>query len=168
MQKQIYLCGFMGAGKTTFLNRLSLSRQIACYDLDNLLLEALQEESVGTVVQKMGWPFYRSLEQEKIAQFLNSSNSFILALGGGALNPLLAQELNKRSILIWLKTPFEICYERILLEGAKRPLLAQGKVALLKLYEEREATYALSYYHLSMEVQEQIQSPVDLLEFIKN
>lgn len=168
MQKQIYLCGFMGAGKSTLLKRLAVCQEINCYDLDELLLNEAQEKTVGALIEKKGWPFFRALEQQKISQLLASDESFVLALGGGALSAELAKMLNEKGALIWLKTPFDICYERILMEGEKRPLLAQGKATLLELFNERQALYSLSRYHFSLEIQEQIQSPVDLLDLIKN
>ncbi len=168
MQKQIYLCGFMGAGKSTLLKRLAVSKEINCYDLDDLLLNEAQEKTVGALVEKNGWPFFRALEQKKISELMNSSQSFILALGGGALTEDLVKKLNEKGALIWLNTPFDVCYERVLIEGLKRPLVAQGKASLAKLFDEREALYSLSRYQFSPEIQEQIQSPVDLLDLIKN
>jgi len=170
MPKQIYLCGFMGSGKSTILKRLRTSQEINGYDLDELILEKTQFSSVGALVHAKGWDFFRALEQEIIKEFYStpatSSQSFVLALGGGALNAPLAKILNERGELIWLNTPFELCYERILAQGETRPLLALGKVGLQKLFDERVSQYGLSKHHFSVEIQEKIVDLTSLRNFL--
>ena len=102
---------------------------------------------------------------------LQSTEEFVMALGGGSLTLDLVATLNEKATLIWLATPFQVCLDRVLLEEKltpKRPLLSQGIEFLTKLYEEREPLYRLSGIHLFPSNQDQIQSYEDLLEHIKN
>lgn len=169
--RQIYLCGFMGSGKSTLLKRLAPYKQVGFYDLDDLILKELGEQSVGAVVDKYGWPFFRKKEAEIIESKLKSSEEFVMSLGGGSLTSELVATLNEKATLVWLATPFQVCLDRVLLEEKltpKRPLLSQGRDFLSKLYEERETLYRLSRVHLFSSNQDQIQSYIDLLEYIKN
>ncbi len=169
--RQIYLCGFMGSGKSTLLKRLAPYKQVGFYDLDDLILKELGEKSVGAVVDKQGWAFFRKKEAEILELKLKSNEEFVMALGGGSLTPDLVATLNEKATLVWLATPFQVCLERVLLEeklAPKRPLLSQGIEFLTKLYDEREPLYRLSGVHLFSSNQDQIQNYIDLLEYIKN
>ena len=54
------------------------------------------------------------------------------------------------SVLIWLETSFEKCFERISKDGVgKRPLLKKGKSFIYKLYLERRSLYEKSHMSIS-------------------
>jgi shikimate kinase len=59
-----------------------------------------------------------------------------LALGGGALTGVK----NDGAKLVFLDTPFELCYERIT-NDFNRPLVSLKKEELRKLYNERLTLY---------------------------
>ncbi len=155
----ILICGFMGAGKTTFLSQLekNSSEKNLYLDLDQVLVEkhSGQFENLSQLIGHFGWEQFRELEFETLVNLVElngekSDRDLIVALGGGSLNiPLLSLIKKDQAIfLVWLKTSFNICLERI--EGDQlRPLAKKGANGLEKLYLEREKLYRKADYCLT-------------------
>ena len=137
----------MGAGKTFWLNQLKLkspNSDFNFFDLDQEIANFLNiaQNELGDFIIRQGFPAFRKLEQERIAAFLGLKLNGILALGGGALNAELFKKVeNQANIkIVFLNTPFEVCYQRIK-NDPHRPLALLEKKELKALYEERLPLY---------------------------
>lgn len=144
---KILICGFMGSGKTYWLNHLikkSNGSDFEFLDLDREIASHLNifPMKLGEWINTSGWPAFRKIEVEKINHFLSSKNDGVLCLGGGALTEALLNHIrNDANVkMVFLNTPFDLCYERII-GDANRPLVSLEKEELRKLYDQRTALY---------------------------
>jgi shikimate kinase len=168
--KNILICGFMGCGKSYFLNKLKNNQSsCGCFDVDDeLRLRLGAIDGLGKKIEEIGWNKFRAEEKSLLSHLFKQSGCKIIGLGGGAFNKE-TQELilgMKRNIVIWINTPFEICYERIR-EDTNRPLVKKGKDFLFDLYKKREKYYSLSHMNLNLKGQNDIQNFQELLVKIK-
>ncbi len=143
----IFLCGFMGSGKTTAAPMVA--SRLSCTSLD---LDAQIEKDAGKSISRIfadeGEPRFRALETRALEQLGSSSIRQVVALGGGALIATQNRELIARlGTLIYLKASPEELERRLSPEALQRPLLQGAAGAALRmrigqLLEERSALYA--------------------------
>ena len=164
---KIFLCGFMGAGKTRLLRRLEGNSDHGWSFLDlDAGIEQDEKMSIDSIVEKNGWDYFRKLERDRIERILDSqSGKIIVALGGGALcGGNLEKILKVEGVcLVWIKTPLDVCIERISKDG-ERPLVRRGLKYLKDLYRQRCEDYEFSTIHLDVEEQDLITHPDGLLD----
>lgn len=136
--RNIYLCGFMGCGKS-YIGRILSERLGACLiDLDTYI-EEKEAMSIPEIFEKYGEPHFRKLEEKYIREMPDNS---IVATGGGAvINPVTAETARNAGTVLFLDTDFETCYKRI--EGdAHRPLVMKNtKEQLRELFDKRREIY---------------------------
>lgn len=139
LQQPVFLCGFMGCGKTT-AGRL-FAKQIGCvfYDLDDYIEQTLGMK-IPEIFNRHGEDYFRRAETDALKHFI--SKPAVVATGGGALvseeNGALALEY---AVSVLIDTDFDTCYARI--QGDKyRPLAANAtREELLARYESRLPFY---------------------------
>lgn len=144
----IYLCGFMGSGKTTvgkaLAERLAATNKYGFpfTDLDEYI-EKTEGRRIKDIFEIDGEEYFRNLEVKAIIEL--SSVGGVIALGGGTiLNPEAAKAANACGRVIYLDVPFESCYERITEQdgGESRPIFSRcSKVELEDLYATRAGIY---------------------------
>jgi shikimate kinase len=156
----------MGSGKSTLLEKFE-SDAVATFDLDREVLKPYLREfnSLGELIEDWGFPRFRDEEFKKLKELVEMApNPSVISLGGGTLTRKEGLEflLNHPQIrLVWLSTPFPVCWERIA-KVKGRPLLAQGKEAMERLYNERLGTYQMASSHLDVDAQSKINNFADL------
>lgn len=141
--KNIYLCGFMGSGKTT-VGRY-LARQIEAPFLDtDREIEKRQGRKITEIFAQDGEPAFRRMERE-LLQELATKEGFVIATGGGMILKEENARLAKRTgYIVLLELPFEECYRRIS-SNQKRPIVVEKtKEELEQLYRERQGCYRAS------------------------
>lgn len=134
----IYLCGFMGCGKTFMGRRISELLAVPFVDLDSFIVEN-EGMTIPEIFDKFGEQHFRALEASYIRKL---SGGNIVATGGGAIiNPQTAEFARKSGAVIFINTDFETCYARI--QGDQnRPLVMNSTKAQLKeLYNKRKPIY---------------------------
>lgn len=136
--KNIYLCGFMGCGKTTVADALAKQRGLPCYDIDALIVK--QQGMTIPQMFERGEAFFR--QAETAALRATGSVPGIYATGGG----ILTQEengrlLNQMGILVFLDTPFSLCYQRIRGDENRPNAVSRTQKELQALYEQRLPHY---------------------------
>lgn len=136
--RNIYLCGFMGCGKS-HIGRL-ISRQLGCnfVDLDSYI-EEKEGMTIPQIFDKHGEPHFRKLEEKYICEMPENS---VVATGGGAIiNPVTAESAREAGAVVFLDADFELCYERIK-DDTHRPLVMKNtKEQLLELFNKRREIY---------------------------
>ena len=137
--KPIFLCGFMGCGKSTVGKRLACALKCSFIDMDDYI-EKQEGRSISEIFETEGEEYFRNLETETIKKLGNEKG--VIATGGGAL---LREEngsaAKKFGIPVFIDTKFSVCYNRI--KGdKKRPLAYNSKrEELKKLYDKRKRLY---------------------------
>ncbi|MFQ6112509.1 MAG: shikimate kinase [bacterium] len=144
LDHNIYLVGFMGAGKSTVGKILAKKLRARFFDTD-ALIEMKLNKSISNIFAEKGEPCFREIEAE-IVKEVASSNNAVIALGGGAV---IRQEnwerIKKSGITIYLKWDIKSLIPRI--QGDTSRPLAQEKTGspvnyeIEKLLLEREPFY---------------------------
>lgn len=138
--QRLILLGFMGAGKST-IGRLLASR----LHWDFLDLDAhIETRNQATIPQlfTQGESHFRSLESAALADALTRSNT-ILALGGGTPEDPSNRRLIEQTpgaFTIFLSAPFEVLYDRCILQQIDRPILADLDLARDR-FDRRQPLY---------------------------
>lgn len=138
MSTSVYLCGFMGCGKSHIGRMLSSQMNREFIDLDKYIVNA-EKMTIPEIFEKFGEPHFRSLEAKYIREL---SGGKIIATGGGALiNDETAKFARESGISVYINTSFEICYRRI--KGdTNRPLVVNNTPGQLEeLYKKRAEIY---------------------------
>lgn len=157
----VFLCGFMGCGKST-IGRLA-AKKLGCgfCDTDDLIVRTL-DMTIPDIFAHKGEPFFRKTEAEIVKSLCGKTT--VAACGGGAmLNPDTAKAAKESgSAVIFLDVPFEMCYERIK-DDTNRPIVMNStKEELEKLYNDRRSIY-ISNSTIRLEC---CGSPVEIAEQI--
>lgn len=137
-QISVYLCGFMGCGKSHVGKLLASQLGMPLVDLDKYIVNA-EKMSIPKIFEKFGEPHFRSLEAKYIREL---SGGNVVATGGGALiNDETAKFARESGISVYINTSFELCYKRI--KGDKnRPLVMNNTPEQLEeLYNKRDVIY---------------------------
>ena len=142
---KILICGFMGAGKSSFLKKFQPNKLgFDCIDLNHAIAVDLRTrpERLEEWILENGYPQFRDLERSKIKMLLRHSNSLVIALGAGTLTKEILELIDRdlECKLIFLDTSFEVCLERIK-DDPSRPLSKIALSELKKLYENRRVDY---------------------------
>ena len=143
---KIYLIGFMGSGKTYWGRRLCEKLKLPFFDLDEQIVNA-ENKSINDIFAGQGEEYFRVKEKEILHLLTESHTGFILSCGGGApcyFNNI--EYMNRSGTTVWLNTPMEILYERLLKEKENRPLLKnlsddQMKSFIKKKFSDRKIYY---------------------------
>ncbi len=139
LKQHIWLCGFMGCGKSTVGSALAALTGARFLDMDSYI-EAREGRTIPEIFADSGEPYFRKAETETVTA-LGSETPAVIATGGGAMvSPINAAEAKKSGIVLLLDIPFEACYARIC--DSDRPIVRRSsKEELRQLYETRRALY---------------------------
>jgi shikimate kinase len=144
--KILYLCGFMGCGKSTSGMFAAQKLRVGFVDLDSYI-EKSAMLSIPEIFAAHGESRFRELETAAITE-ASESISGIIALGGGAvIKPENITAINKYGVLVYIDTDFAACYERIKADP-NRPLAAKSREELETLYEARTQIYFKNAKHI--------------------
>ena len=134
----IYLCGFMGCGKSHIGRMLARIMHKELVDLDAVIVER-EGMSIPEIFAQYGEPHFRELEAKYIREL---SDGYIVATGGGALiNDATAEFARRSGLSVYINTSFENCYARIK-NDTNRPLVVKNtKEQLEELYSKRAEIY---------------------------
>ena len=138
MKSTVYLCGFMGCGKSHIGRMLASQLNRVLVDLDKYIV-GKEEMSIPEIFDKFGEPHFRTLEAKYIREL---SGGNIVATGGGALiNDETARFARESGVSVYINTSFENCYRRI--KGdTNRPLVMNNTPEQLEeLYNKRAEIY---------------------------
>lgn len=134
----VYLCGFMGCGKSHVGRQLAAALGREFVDLDRYIINA-ERMTIPFIFEKFGEPHFRRLEAKYIREL---SGDKVVATGGGALiNDETAEYARQSGLSVYINTSFEICYNRIK-DDTNRPLVVKNtKRQLEELYNTRDVIY---------------------------
>lgn len=123
---KIFLCGYMGSGKSLVARHLATKLNYSHIDLDDQI-SLMQEMSVPDIFNQKGELYFRKLETEVLKDTLAEPSSLIVALGGGTLSYGDNLQLIKNTEdthMVYLKASVEFLTERLFNEKETRPVIS--------------------------------------------
>ena len=142
----IFLCGFMGCGKTTVGEILAKKLVLPLIDTDAYIVEQ-EGKSIPDIFAQDGEPYFRKKEAEAIRTLC--TQYAVISCGGGAmLNPDSADYARKNGAVVLLDESFDTCYGRI--QGdTNRPIVQRStRDELHQLFDKRSGTYRAHASHV--------------------
>jgi shikimate kinase len=140
---KIYLIGFMGSGKSYWGRQLSKKLGIPFFDLDEQIVSH-EGKPITEIFASEGEEYFRLLEKDILHIISESHESFVMACGGGTPCYFSNIEyMNQSGTTIWINTPMNILFERLIQEKKHRPLISelsdeQLKAFIIKKYADRK------------------------------
>ena len=113
----------MGSGKTLVSKELSILNNFKIFDLDTEISKQ-NNRSITEIFKEKGEIFFRKTEKEVLEKILSSEKNIILSLGGGTpcyYNNI--DNINEKTISVFLKTNVKTLAQRLSSEKDKRPLI---------------------------------------------
>lgn len=123
---KIFLCGYMGSGKSLVARHLAAKLNLCAIDLDDQIA-LMEEKSIPDIFNQKGELYFRKLETRVLQDTLEDPSSFIVALGGGTPSygdniGLIKNTPNVQ--LVYLKASVEFLTERLFHEKDNRPVIS--------------------------------------------
>ena len=137
--RPVFLCGFMGCGKSTVGKLLAKKLGKEFIDLDEYI-EQTEGMSIPDIFAQKGEPYFRALESRLLGELPPSAG--VVATGGGTLLKKENGDLAKASgTVVYIDAPFELCYDRIK-DDPHRPIaVSSTREQLFERYEQRVPLY---------------------------
>ncbi len=138
--RPVYLCGFMGCGKSTIGRQLAKKLGREFIDLDTYI-EEREGMKISQIFEEKGEPYFRQKETEALSDIPSSVG--VIATGGGALlTDENAEIARKLGTVVYIDVPFEICYDRIKGDKSRPIAFNSTKEELLERYNSRHTLYS--------------------------
>lgn len=136
--RNIYLCGFMGCGKSYTGKKLAEKMDCILVDLD-AYIEEKEGRTIPEIFAQDGETHFRELEAKYIREMPENS---VVATGGGAIiNPVTAETARNAGTVIFLDADFELCYSRIKGDTHRPLVMKNTKEQLEQLFNTRREIY---------------------------
>lgn len=135
----IFLCGFMGCGKTTIGKCLAEKLSAKYIDMDEYI-EKHEGKKISQIFAEKGEPYFRQIEADTVKN-LSETNGIISCGGGAMLNDKSSETARENGEVVFLDVPFDVCYERIN-NDLNRPIVMNNTKEQLKaIYDRRYPVY---------------------------
>ena len=129
--------GFMGAGKTTGARAAAAALGVRAIDTDREL-----EQRLGTSIEDYfashGERAFREIEEDVVAEVLETPPAPVISIGGGAIGSARVRELLARHTVVMLDVDEPTAWRRA---GGKRRPLARDRERFAALHAERAPIY---------------------------
>lgn len=137
----IVLIGFMGAGKSTVSDYLSMMFAMKAVEMDQVIAER-EQMSIPDIFAAYGEEYFRDRETELLTELQSERNVVISCGGGAAMRERNVAEMKKNGKVVLLSASPEVIYDRVK-DNDDRPVL-QGRKnikGISELMEERREKY---------------------------
>lgn len=137
----VFLIGFMGAGKSTVAKCLEKELGMELVEMDERIVEE-QGVSINEIFEKYGEDGFRDIES-KLVQDLGETKASIVSCGGGVvIRPQNVENMKRSGKIVFLTATPETILERVK-NGKDRPLLNghMNVEYISELMEKRRALY---------------------------
>jgi shikimate kinase len=110
--KNIFLIGFMGAGKSSVGRILSDTLNLAYCDIDEEI-EERYEMKIYEIFQKFGEDYFRDIETQALRDILNDTRRVIATGGGVVLREENWEIMERAGITVYLRASLDSLWSRI-------------------------------------------------------
>jgi len=158
----IFLVGFMGAGKTSVGRQLARHMNARFLDLDHELSGKFGC-SIAEGFENSGETSFRAAETDLLRE-LSADSGLVVATGGGAFstdgNRRIIEE--RGGVSVFLDVPWDVLQQRLERDNADRPVYRDAEQAR-RLFEERRQHYLRATVSVALSGDE---SPEHIVETI--
>lgn len=137
----IFLIGFMGAGKSTIAKELQSMLNMSLVEMDARIVEE-QGMSINDIFAKYGEDHFRDIESQLVIDIGDEGNTIVSCGGGVVVRPQNTENMKKSGKIIFLSATPETIYERVK-DSTDRPILNGNMNVeyIAELMEKRRALY---------------------------
>ena len=121
MKENIFLIGFMGAGKSTVARAMKKHYGMRLIEMDEQI-EYQEKMSVPKIFEVHGEPYFRQLETDLLEGLSSQENTVVSCGGGVPMRACNVEAMRKSGKVIYLRTSPQQIYERVK-TSHNRPLL---------------------------------------------
>lgn len=135
-KKLIFMCGFMGCGKTTQGKKLAKEMGYYFIDLDDYISNKY-DNTITDLFQEVGEDEFRKIESSSLRECINDNMKALIATGGGT--PCFNNNIDlmkSNGKVIYLKMEPEALYNRLFNAKNERPLIKDKANEEMLLYIE--------------------------------
>ncbi len=119
--KNIYLIGFMGAGKSSVAREIGKMTGADCLEMD-ALIEQEQGMAITEIFERFGEPHFRDLETKLLRSFCRKEGHIISCGGGSVLREENVALMKENGCIVFLAARPETIFERVK-DSTSRPVL---------------------------------------------
>ena len=153
-ERNIFLIGMMGSGKTTVGKLLAEKLDYGFFDTDVVATEKSDQKTIKEIFDIEGEAKFRELESQTLRE-VSADHRRVIATGGGIVQRVENWDYLRTGLSIWLDADLNLLNRR-LAEDNSRPLVSQ----LESLLTTRRSLYAQANLHITIESE---QTPEDLV-----
>jgi shikimate kinase len=137
----IFLIGFMGAGKTTVASELTRKLEMNRVEMDQMIVEK-QGMSISEIFDEYGETYFRNLESNCLIELQHVKQSVVSCGGGVVVREDNADHMKKNGRVVLLTAKPETILERVK-DSNDRPILENHKNVqfIASLMEKRREKY---------------------------
>lgn len=155
----------MGSGKTHWGRLLSEKLGIPFFDLDEEIV-GQAGKPITEIFATAGEEQFRVMESDILHQLSESNDRFIMACGGGTpcyFNNI--DYMNQAGTSVWINTPLETLFSRLVNQKSKRPLIRDLSDDQLRGFISKKFSDRRMYYEQAELVVD--EEPVELDKLIE-
>jgi shikimate kinase len=145
-KKLIFICGFMGCGKTTQGKKLAKEMGYHFIDLDDYIADE-HDKTITDLFKEVGEEEFRKIETKALETCITENMKALIATGGGT--PCFNDNLKlmkSNGKLIYLKMDAEALYNRLFNAKQDRPLIKDKADTEMLLYIENLLKVRETFY----------------------
>ena len=137
----IFLIGFMGAGKSTIAGELQRKLEMERVEMDQMIVEK-QGMSISEIFDEYGEAYFRNLESNTLIELQKKSQTIVSCGGGVVMREKNADHMKKHGRVVLLTAKPETIYERVK-DSDERPILNNNMNVefISSLMEKRRERY---------------------------
>ena len=137
----IFLIGFMGAGKSTIARTLQRELGFPLVEMDERIVQE-QGMSINDIYAQYGEAHFREIESQLVVDLGKQEPSIVSCGGGVVVRPENTQNMKKSGRIVLLKASPETIFERVK-NSTDRPILNghMNVEYIAELMEKRRALY---------------------------
>jgi len=149
-KKLIFICGFMGCGKTTQGKKLAKELGYFFIDLDDYIANE-RDMTITDLFKEVGEDEFRKIETKALQECIQDNVKALIAVGGGT--PCFNSNIDtmkSNGKVVYLKMDAEALYNRLFNAKQDRPLIKDKENEEMLLYIEnllktRETFYSQAH-----------------------
>lgn len=135
----IILIGFMGTGKSTIGEYLSLEKQLSFIDLD-VYIEIKENKTIPEIFEEVGEIGFRKIEYNYLTECTKKYD--VIATGGGVIEYIESLNyLKQYKYIFWLDCDIDVIVKRVTNDKHRPNAIDKSKKQLNNLYLSRISRY---------------------------